>query len=145
MDDFPSLIHYVLALAFNITLFLHAEAKATGFFDFKCRIQCIDMGWIAMFGLLLAIFPTDSIQFEEASMLGGDEEKMEGEESKEQKMKKCEEQEVGNNDEKKVDAVKAAREKAKEKAKELLKLNRPINRDDPFDTEYFVALYKRNK
>nr|XP_048320613.1 protein HAPLESS 2 isoform X2 [Ziziphus jujuba var. spinosa] len=32
--------------------------KCYGFFDFKCHIQYICMGWIVMFGLLLAIFPT---------------------------------------------------------------------------------------
>ncbi|KAF3448500.1 hypothetical protein FNV43_RR09213 [Rhamnella rubrinervis] len=34
------------------------RSKCYGFFDFKCHIQYICMGWLVMFGLLLAIFPT---------------------------------------------------------------------------------------
>ncbi|XVF52830.1 hypothetical protein PTKIN_Ptkin05aG0050200 [Pterospermum kingtungense] len=32
--------------------------KSSGFFDFSCHIQFICLSWVALFGLLLAIFPT---------------------------------------------------------------------------------------
>ncbi|CAN0841438.1 Protein HAPLESS 2 [Linum grandiflorum] len=34
------------------------RSKCSGFFDFRCHIQYICFSWMAMFGLLLAIFPT---------------------------------------------------------------------------------------
>ncbi|XP_058085608.1 protein HAPLESS 2 isoform X2 [Magnolia sinica] len=37
------------------------RSKCSGFFDFSCHIQYICLSWIALFGLLLAIFPTAAV------------------------------------------------------------------------------------
>ncbi|XP_077211226.1 hapless 2 isoform X2 [Tasmannia lanceolata] len=37
------------------------RSKCSSFFDFSCHIQYICFSWIALFGLLLAIFPTERV------------------------------------------------------------------------------------
>lgn len=63
MDGFPCLIIMFWLWLLIFLLCFYFRRKCYGFFDFKCHIQYICMGWIVMFGLLLAIFPTGKSTF----------------------------------------------------------------------------------